>query len=118
MTSPPVGHPDDRLLIAFNLSKLDQRKVTLISQHLKTCQPCQRRVAALSGERKVSGSPNAPFAKAPRRTAQYFWFGAASAAVLAIVLGWALGIFSGPTNSDSTVLNAKVAQNEAPPVPP
>jgi hypothetical protein len=112
MTSPPVGHPDDRLLIAFNLSKLDQRKVALISQHLKSCQPCRRRLAALSGERPVTVPPNPPLAKGSRRNARLVWFGAAGAAVLGMVLGWALGIFSGPAKS-----NSMVAKNESRPVP-
>jgi hypothetical protein len=113
MTSPPVGHPDDRLLIAFNLSKLDQRKVTLISQHLQICKPCQRRLAALSAERRVPLSPNPPLANGPRRTARLVWFGGAGAAVLGMVLGWALGIFSGPTKS-----NPAAAKNESLSVPP
>ena len=113
MTSPPVGHPDDRLLIAFNLSKLDQRKVALISQHLKSCKPCQRRLAALSAERPVPLSPNSPLATGSRRTARLVWFGAAGAAVLGMVLGWAMGIFSGPTKSNPTT-----AKNESLSVPP
>jgi hypothetical protein len=102
MTSPPVGHPDDRLLIAFNLSKLDQRKVALISEHLKSCKPCQRRLAALSAQRPVPLSPNSPLETGSRRTARLVWFGAAGAAVLGMVLGWAMGIFSGPTKSNPT----------------
>ena len=113
MTSQPVGHPDDRLLIAFNLSKLDQRKVALISQHLKNCKPCQRRLAALSAERPVPVSPNSPLATGSRRTARLVWFGAAGAAVLGTVLGWAMGIFSGSTKPNPTA-----AKNESLSVPP
>jgi hypothetical protein len=108
MTSPPTQHPDDRVLIAFNLSKLDQRQVALINQHLKSCKTCRRRLAALSGERQAPPSQSPPAAEGPRRTVRWVWFGAAGAAMLGMVLGWAMGIFSGPSHA-----NSAAAKNES-----
>ncbi len=57
MSSPPVQHPDDRLVIAFNLGKLNDREAAAINKHLKECQTCRRRLVRLSAEVNVSGPP-------------------------------------------------------------
>ena len=53
MSSSPVRHPDDRLLIAFQLSKLDQRQIALVNKHLKECRECRHRLQRLAAEMEI-----------------------------------------------------------------
>ncbi len=129
MTSPPVGHPDDRLLlIAFNLSKLDQRKVApaLISQHLKTCPALPAtsdRIVRLSGQ--CRSRQTRLFQRSRAGQSAYVWSARLVRAVLGMVLGWAMGIFSGPDeskrnrgeNESLSVRTTSTASERLPPSP-
>jgi Domain of Unknown Function (DUF1080) len=105
MSTPAPRHPDDRLLVAFNLSKLDQRQVALVNQHLKQCQTCRKRLRELAGERQVPLSPvSNPTARPVARPVwkNPIWMAAGGLALVGIVIGWSVGIFTGPKFSDST----------------
>jgi hypothetical protein len=101
MSPPPIRHPDDRLLIAFKLSKLDQRQVALVNQHLQDCQACQRRLAGLSNERQEPATR----ANAPRRWPKLVWPAAGGGALLlGLVIAWGAGAFQGQTNPEATAV--------------
>ena len=43
-------HPDDPILQAYGLGKLDDISSESVSKHLEGCDPCKRRVAELSSD--------------------------------------------------------------------
>jgi serine/threonine protein kinase len=51
MEAPIAPHPNDRVLHAYGLGKLDDPAVAAaVDSHLEACEACQRRVAELSGD--------------------------------------------------------------------
>jgi serine/threonine protein kinase/formylglycine-generating enzyme required for sulfatase activity len=50
MGATAAVHPADPILQAFGLGKLDDASSASVSQHLESCDPCQRRVAELSSD--------------------------------------------------------------------
>jgi hypothetical protein len=99
MSSPPVRHPDDRLLAAFKLSKLDQRQIALVNKHLKECRECRHRLARLSAEMEIPTAQAATVPAIPQRASRrrptLLWLAAgAFVAVLGVGIAWAMGAFS------------------------
>jgi len=56
MSSPSVEHPADRLLVGFNLGKLDDSNAATVNRHLKGCPKCRLRLLKLSDEPAMPGS--------------------------------------------------------------
>ena len=60
MSTPSAQHPTDRLLITFNLGKLDDSKAAAVNKHLKGCPTCRRRLVSLSGATEVPSPSTTP----------------------------------------------------------
>lgn len=115
MSSAPVRHPDDRLLVAFQLSKLDQRQIAIVNKHLQECRECRQRLARLGAEMEIptaplASTPPAVTVRAPRRRANLLWLAAgAFVALFGLSVAWAVGAFSERpgTDAESTVVTTK-----------
>jgi hypothetical protein len=63
MDATAAVHPNDQILRAYGLGKLDDASFELVSKHLESCPDCQRYLAAVSCDsflgrlRGVQGSP-------------------------------------------------------------
>ncbi len=104
MSSPPVRHPDDRLLVAFQLSKLDQRQIAIVNKHVKECRECRHRLAHLAAEMEIpvapAVAPPAPL-RPQRRPPNLLWLVAGGIiALVGVGLAWTLGAFSGQSSSE------------------
>lgn len=100
MSSSPVRHPDDRLLAAFQFSKLDQRQIALVNKHLKECRECRHRLARLAAEMEIpaAAADTSPTLdqRAPRRRSNLLWLAAGGLiAIVGVGIAWAVGAFSG-----------------------
>lgn len=140
MSTPPVRHPDDRLLVAFKLSKLDQRQIALVDKHIKECQACRRRLASLSAQLEMpallkadagpaaqakigSATPQpdrtvrrAIRAAASRRSPKLIWPAAAGVVVLlALGIAWRAGAFNGQSNGQVAAIEKAELANPSPP---
>jgi Domain of Unknown Function (DUF1080) len=119
MSSPPIRHPDDRQLVAFQLSKLDQRQIALVNKHLKECRECRHRLTRLAAEMEMPlapvAVPQAAPLRAPRRRPNPLWLVAGGAiALVSLGIAWAMGAFSGRASSD-TVANSDLTTHEPEP---
>jgi hypothetical protein len=142
MSSPSVQHPTDRLLITFNLGKLDDSKAAAINKHLKGCPTCRRRLVSLSGATEVPSSsttpPAVPIANAktlaaaiaadqrggpsPRPSKSVAWpkfvwpSAAAGTALLGLAIAWGAGVFQAKTGvTAASVENRIVTVQSEPP---
>jgi len=65
MDARAAVHPNDQILRAYGLGKLDDASSEMVSKHLESCPDCQRCLAAVSSDsflgrlRGVQGSPGA-----------------------------------------------------------
>jgi hypothetical protein len=120
MSSTPVRHPDDRTLVAFKLSKLDQRQIALVNKHLKECITCRGRLASLSTAMQMPAPPeNAPdpgTKRTPRRSSALVWSATGGALVLlGLGIVWAIGAFDGkPSAAVNVVANTPLSSEPKP----
>jgi Domain of Unknown Function (DUF1080) len=124
MSSSPVRHPDDRLLAAFQFSKLDQRQLALVNKHLKECRECRQRLARLAAEMEIPAAAAdtslAPVPRARRRRANLLWLAAgALVAVVSVGIAWAVCAFSGgPGTATPAGGVARTEESQSKPAPP
>jgi len=120
MSSTPVRHPDDRTLVAFRLSKLDQRQIALVNEHLNECKTCRGRLASLTTAMQLPAPPeNAPdpgAKRTPRRSSTLVWSATGGAvALLGLGIVWATGAFDGrPSGEATAVANTPVPSEPKP----
>jgi hypothetical protein len=140
MSTPPVRHPDDRVLVAFKMSKLDQRQIALVNKHVKECQACRHRLASLSAQLempavlKADPVPAAQVAiastatqanrnvrpatrpAASRRSPKLVWPAAVGVVILlALGIAWSVGAFNGQSNAKVAAVEKAEPPNQSSP---
>ena len=134
MSSPSVEHPADRLLIGFNLGKLDDANAATVNRHLKGCPKCRLRLLKLADEPTMPGSSQENLATGieavaavahadwkarlpTTRPASLRWpksvwtFAAAGTLLFGLAVVWGAGAFQSKTAVPKTA-----EENAAPPV--
>jgi hypothetical protein len=71
MDAAAAIHPNDQILQAYGLGKLDDASSEAVSKHLESCSDCQRRVAEMSSDSffgRLRGAQASPEMSATNRS--------------------------------------------------